>query len=102
MAEIFYFLEHADKFVYHYTKAETFADLILPNGNIRFKHVDRPGYCEMKLAIAEAKPAIFGHEEFKSFKETVNQPFAKWEMANAPRLKIDEPFELMLPKAANI
>src|SRR5690348_16818281 len=36
MAEIFYHLERVDKFVYHYTKAETLADLILPNGNIRF------------------------------------------------------------------
>ena len=52
-----------------------------------FKQGDRPGYCEMKLAIAEVKPAIFGHEEFKSFKETVNQLFAKWQTANTPRLK---------------
>jgi hypothetical protein len=31
-----YHLERADKFVYHYTKAEPLADRILPNGNIRF------------------------------------------------------------------
>ena len=41
----------------------------------------------MKLAIAEVKPAILGHEEFKSFKETVNQLFAEWQTANTPRLK---------------
>ncbi len=52
-----------------------------------FKQADRPGYCEMKLAIAEVKPAILGHEEFKSFKETVNQLFAEWQTANTPRLK---------------
>jgi len=36
MAEIFYHLERADKFVYHYTKAETLADLILPSAPYAF------------------------------------------------------------------
>jgi len=36
MAEISYHLERADKFVYHYTKAETLADLILPSAPYAF------------------------------------------------------------------
>lgn len=52
-----------------------------------FKEADRPGYCEMKLAVAEVKPAIFGHEEFKAFKDTVDQLFAEWKTTNTPHLK---------------
>ena len=52
-----------------------------------FKQADRPGYCEVKLSIAEVKTAIFGHKEFTSFEETVNQLFAKWKTTNTPRLK---------------
>ena len=42
-----------------------------------FKQADRPGYCEMKLAIAEVKPAILGHEEFKSFKGNCEPAFCR-------------------------
>jgi type I restriction enzyme M protein len=52
-----------------------------------FRQADRPGYSEMKLAIAEVKPAILGHEEFKGFKNSVNQLFVEWKTANTPRLK---------------
>jgi type I restriction enzyme M protein len=52
-----------------------------------FKQANRPGYCEMKLAIAEVKPVILDHDEFKAFKETVNQLFAKWKTTHTPRLK---------------
>jgi type I restriction enzyme M protein len=52
-----------------------------------FKQADRPGYCEVKLSIAEVKTAILGNKEFKSFKETVNQLFAEWQTTNTPRLK---------------
>ena len=34
-----------------------------------FKKADRPGYCQLKLPIAEVKPAIFGHAEFTAFNE---------------------------------
>jgi type I restriction enzyme M protein len=52
-----------------------------------FGKSDRSGYCEMKIAIADVKPAIFGHKEFAAFKQGVNQLFAKWITTNMPRLK---------------
>jgi type I restriction enzyme M protein len=52
-----------------------------------FKKADRSGYCDMKLAIADVRPAIFGHTEFAAFKQSVNQLFAKWITVNTPRLK---------------
>src|SRR5438046_8464611 len=42
-----------------------------------FKKAGRSGYCDMKLAIADVKPAIFGHTEFAAFRQGVNQLFAK-------------------------
>ena len=33
------------------------------------READRPGYCQLKLAIAEVKPAIFGHAEFTAFND---------------------------------
>jgi type I restriction enzyme M protein len=52
-----------------------------------FKQADRPSYCDMKLALAEVKPVIFGHEEFKAFKDSVSHLFTKWETVNTPRLR---------------
>ena len=34
-----------------------------------FKKADRPGYCQLKLAVADIKPAIFGHPEFTAFND---------------------------------
>ena len=52
-----------------------------------FKKADRPGYCQLKLPIAEVKPAIFGHAEFTAFNDSVTKLFAKWKKANTPLLK---------------
>jgi type I restriction enzyme M protein len=52
-----------------------------------FKQADRLGYCEMKLAVAEIKPVILSHKEFKAFEETVKRVFAKWKTDNTSRLK---------------
>jgi type I restriction enzyme M protein len=52
-----------------------------------FKKAARVGYCQMKLAIADVKPAIFGHPEFTEFKTGVDKLFTKWKKANTPRLK---------------
>jgi type I restriction enzyme M protein len=52
-----------------------------------FKPADRPGYCQLKLPIAEVKPAIFGHPEFTEFKEQVAKLFANWQTASVPLLK---------------
>ncbi len=51
-----------------------------------FKKADRPGYCQLKLSIADVKAAIFDHPEFTAFKQGVNKLFAKWKAGNTPRL----------------
>jgi type I restriction enzyme M protein len=52
-----------------------------------FKNGDRSGYSQLKLPIAEVKPAIFSHAEFTAFDESVTKLFVKWKKANAPLLK---------------
>ena len=41
-----------------------------------FKKGDRPGYCQLKVAVADIKPTIFGHAEFTAFNESVTKLFA--------------------------
>ena len=38
-----------------------------------FESAGRPGYCALKLPLAEVKPAIFGHAEFTAFQQTATQ-----------------------------
>jgi type I restriction enzyme M protein len=52
-----------------------------------FKKADRPGYSQLKIAVADIKAAIFGHAEFTAFNESATRLFAKWKAANTPRLK---------------
>ncbi len=52
-----------------------------------FKRADRTGYSQLKLPIAEVKPAIFGHPEFTAFNDSVTRLFAKWKKAAVPHLK---------------
>ncbi|MGD0089935.1 MAG: class I SAM-dependent DNA methyltransferase [Planctomycetota bacterium] len=52
-----------------------------------FKKADRPGYCQLKVAVADIKATIFGHAEFTAFNESVTKIFAKWKTVNTPRLK---------------
>ena len=59
-----------------------------------FKKADRPGYCQLKVAVADIKAAIFGHAEFTAFNESATKLFAKWKAANTPRLTAS-------PRAAN-
>ena len=48
----------------------------------------RPGYSQLStVAIAEVKPAIFGHAEFTAFNDSVTKLFAKWKKASTPLLK---------------
>ena len=64
-----------------------------------FSAADRPGYCQLRLPIAEARAAIFGHAEFDAFKATVNASFAAWQARAIPQLKgfgkDDKPKELI-------
>jgi type I restriction enzyme M protein len=52
-----------------------------------FESAGRPGYLRLKVAVADLKPAIFGHAEFTAFVATVTQRFAVWRQAAEPRLK---------------
>jgi type I restriction enzyme M protein len=54
---------------------------------VLFKKADRPGYSHLKVAVADIKPAIFGHAEFTAFNQSVTKLFANWKAANTPRLK---------------
>src|SRR5262245_58244525 len=47
----------------------------------------RPGYSELRLPLAEVKPAIFGHAEFRAFHDRVTALFETWKHAHTPRLK---------------
>ena len=52
-----------------------------------FKKADRPGYSQLRVAVAEIKSTIFGHAEFTTYNESATKLFAKWKAANTPRLK---------------
>jgi len=52
-----------------------------------FDKTDRPDYARLKLPIAEVKAAIFGHNEFTAFNDSVIKLFEKWQGTNTPRLK---------------
>jgi type I restriction enzyme M protein len=54
--------------------------------SLLFENEGRPGYCRLKVPIADLKAAIFGHGEFTAFNESVNTLFAKWKQTNTPRL----------------
>ena len=51
-----------------------------------FKRADRAGYSQLKVAVPDIKPAIFGHAEFTTFNDTATKLFTKWRMANRPHL----------------
>ena len=52
-----------------------------------FQKADRSGYGQLRLPIAEVKPAIFGHAEFTAFHESATRLFAQWKKASTPLLK---------------
>ena len=51
-----------------------------------FESAGRPGYARLTLALAEVKPAIFGHAEFTAFNQTATQLFDDWRKATLPHL----------------
>jgi len=52
-----------------------------------FKDFDRPGYYQLTVPIAQVKSAIFSHDEFAQFNDSVNELFANWKEKNTPLLK---------------
>ncbi len=58
---------------------------------VLFKKTDRPGYCQLKVAIADIKTTIFNHPEFTAFNDTATALFAKWKKANGIKLQTIKP-----------
>lgn len=46
----------------------------------------RPGYAQLKPALSEVKPTIFGHVEFSAFQQKSTKVFADWRQATTPHL----------------
>ena len=51
-----------------------------------FQDAQWPGYCQLRVAVPDIKAMIFGHPEFTAFNASIDQLFADWKAANAPRL----------------
>jgi len=51
-----------------------------------FQDAQWPGYSQLRVAAADIKMTIFGHTEFTAFNASIDQLFADWKAANAPRL----------------
>jgi type I restriction enzyme M protein len=52
-----------------------------------FKDFGRPGYYQLTVPITEVKSAIFSHDEFTTFNDSVDELFANWKRKNTPLLK---------------
>jgi len=52
-----------------------------------FAPANRPGYSQLKVAVADIKATIFGHAEFTTFNDSVTKLFEKWKRASAPCMK---------------
>jgi len=56
-----------------------------------FEQAGRVCYSRLKLPVSDTKPAIFTHVEFTAFNVLITTLFAKWKVANAPRLRAIAP-----------
>jgi type I restriction enzyme M protein len=54
---------------------------------VLFKKADRAGYSQIKLQIAEVKPAILGHAEFAEFNSVITKLFTKWKKSAILQMK---------------
>ena len=52
-----------------------------------FESAGRPGYSQLRVAMADIKPTIFDHPEFTAFNAGNTRIFAAWRDATAPALK---------------
>lgn len=60
---------------------------IMPGLRVALFATLRPGYNQLRLPIAEVKPAIFGHAEFTAFHASTTGLFTRWRQASTPQLK---------------
>ena len=49
-----------------------------------FQPAGRPAYSDLRLPLAEVKPAILNHSEFRAFNATATQIFDDWRATNTP------------------
>lgn len=59
---------------------------VMPNLRDALFKAQRPGYLDLKVAVGEIKPTIFGHAEFDAFRQTVASLFEAWRNEHRPRL----------------
>jgi len=60
---------------------------VLPSvRSVLFESVGRPGYAQLKLPLADVKPAILSHAEFIAFQQQATKVFTDWRKATTPRL----------------
>ncbi|MFP2898592.1 N-6 DNA methylase [Corallococcus sp. 4LFB] len=52
-----------------------------------FQKAGRPGYSDLKVAVADIKPTIFGHAEFTAWSAQTQKLFARWRGEAAQRLR---------------
>jgi type I restriction enzyme M protein len=52
-----------------------------------FQPFSRPGYCQLRLPLAEVKPAIFSHPEFTAFTTKAKKLYTQWQTTSLPQLK---------------
>ena len=56
-----------------------------------FKKADRHGYSHLKITVSDIKAAIFGHQEFTAFNQSVTKLFEQWTQRHRPRLTTIKP-----------
>jgi type I restriction enzyme M protein len=59
---------------------------VIPAVRAALFRAERPGYAALALPLAEVKPAILTHPEFRAFNATATQIFADWRAATTPTL----------------
>ena len=59
---------------------------VIPAVRAALFRTERPGYAALALPLAEVKPAILTHPEFRAFNATATQIFADWRAATTPIL----------------
>jgi type I restriction enzyme M protein len=61
---------------------------VLPNVRTAlFESAGRQGYCQLRMPIADVKPAIFGHAEFTAFHASATKLFTAWKRATTTLLR---------------
>ncbi len=55
--------------------------------SLLFEKTAHTGYSQLRIPLADIKPAIFGHAEFAAFNTTATKLFTKWKTSNYPKLQ---------------